>query len=94
MLYATGEISETTKDGINCFNLVPEIVKLAEDDNVKGLVLRVNSPGGSVFGSSEIAEALQYFKSKKNPLQCLWAIMPPQEDTGFQLTQSVYLPIP
>ena len=67
VLYATGEISETTKDGINCFNLVPEIVKLAEDDNVKGLVLRVNSPGGSVFGSSEIAEALQYFKSKKKP---------------------------
>ncbi len=67
VLYATGEISETTKDGINCFNLVPEIVKLAEDDNVKALVLRVNSPGGSVFGSSEIAEALQYFKSKKKP---------------------------
>ncbi len=67
VLYATGEISETGNDGINCFNLVPVIVKLADDDNVKGLVLRVNSPGGSVFGSAEIAEALQYFKSKKKP---------------------------
>lgn len=67
VLYATGEISENTKNGINCFDLVPEIVKLADDENVKGLVLRVNSPGGSVFGSAEIAEALQYFKSKKKP---------------------------
>lgn len=67
VLYATGEISETAENGINCFKLVPEIVKLADDDNVKGLVLRVNSPGGSVFGSAEIAEALQYFKSKKKP---------------------------
>ncbi len=65
VLYATGEISETTQTGINCFKLVPEIVKLADNENIKALVLRVNSPGGSVFGSSEIAEALQYFKSKK-----------------------------
>ena len=65
VLYATGEISEGSESGINCFKLVPEIVKLADDDNVKALVLRVNSPGGSVFGSAEIAEALQYFKSKK-----------------------------
>lgn len=65
VLYATGEISETSEDGINCYKLVPQIIELADDDNVKGLVLRVNSPGGSVFGSAEIAEALQYFKSKK-----------------------------
>ncbi len=65
VLYATGDIAETANAGINCFKLVPEIVKLADDDNVKALVLRVNSPGGSVFGSAQIAEALQYFKSKK-----------------------------
>jgi len=64
VLYAVGDIQEESPDGINCKNLVPEIVSLAEDENVKGLVLRVNSPGGSVFGSSEIAEALNYFKSK------------------------------
>lgn len=67
VLYATGEISEAAGAGINCHKMVPQIIKLADDDNVKALVLRVNSPGGSVFGSSEIAEALQYFKSKKKP---------------------------
>ncbi len=65
VLYAVGEISEEGESGINCYKLVPEIVKLADDENVKALVLRVNSPGGSVFGSAEIAEALNYFKSKK-----------------------------
>ncbi|MDE5996915.1 MAG: signal peptide peptidase SppA, partial [Muribaculaceae bacterium] len=31
------------------------------------LVLRVNSPGGSVFGSEQIGEALDYFTSKGKP---------------------------
>lgn len=68
VLYATGEIAEGSKTGINCYDLVPQIIKLADDDNVKAMVLRVNSPGGSVFGSQEIAEALSYFQSKKKPI--------------------------
>lgn len=67
VLYAEGEIQEATEGGINCHKLVPVIVKLADDDDVKALVLRVNSPGGSVFGSQQIAEALNYFKSKGKP---------------------------
>lgn len=67
VLYATGEIMENTKSGIDCYKLVPQITELAEDDNVKALVLRVNSPGGSVFGSDQIGEALDYFKSKGKP---------------------------
>lgn len=67
VLFAEGEIREGSKTGINCEVLVPVITKLADDDNVKGLVLRVNSPGGSVFGSDLIGEALNYFKSKGKP---------------------------
>lgn len=67
VLYATGEISETTSAGINCFDLVPVILDLAENDDVKGLVLRVNSPGGSVFGSEQIADALKQFKKTGKP---------------------------
>ena len=44
------------------------IVRLADDEKVKGLVLRVNSPGGSVYGSTQIGEALDYFQSKGKPL--------------------------
>ena len=68
VLYATGEIQDGASTGINFEKLVPVIVKLAEDENVKGLVLRVNSPGGSVFGSSQIGEALDYFQKKGKPL--------------------------
>lgn len=68
VLYAVGEIAETETAGINCEKLVPVITKLADDDAVKGMVLRVNSPGGSVFGSAEIADALSYFQSKGKKL--------------------------
>lgn len=67
VLFAEGEIREGAKTGINCEVLVPVITKLADDDNIKGLVMRVNSPGGSVFGSDLIGEALNYFKSKGKP---------------------------
>lgn len=68
VLYATGEIMEGNKAGIDCATLVPIITELADNDKVEGLVLRVNSPGGSVFGSEQIGEALDYFKSTGKPL--------------------------
>lgn len=68
VLYAVGEINDVSQDGINYHNLVPVITELADDDNVKGMVLRVNSPGGSAFGSDQIGEALDYFQSKGKPL--------------------------
>lgn len=69
VLYATGEIVDGGGSGtINYQKLVPIIIKLAENDKVKGMVLRVNSPGGAVFGSKQIADALDYFQSKGKKL--------------------------
>lgn len=68
VLYATGEIVDGASTGINYQKLVPITTQLADDDKIKGLVLRVNSPGGSAFGSDQIGEALDYFQSKKKPL--------------------------
>ena len=68
VLYAVGDIAEFDGAGIYCEKLVPIITRLADNENVKGLVLRVNSPGGSVFGSEQIGEALDYFKSKGKKL--------------------------
>ncbi len=68
VLFACGEIADGNSNQINYEDLVPVIVELADNDNVKGLVLRVNSPGGSVFGSDQIGEALDYFKSKGKTL--------------------------
>lgn len=68
VLFATGEISDTGNEGIVGDVFVKEIVKLADDDNVKGMVLRVNSPGGSAFASEQIGEALDYFRRQGKTL--------------------------
>lgn len=68
VLYAVGEIVDGADTGIDYQKLVPIITDLADDDNVKGMILRVNSPGGSAFGSDQIGEALDYFQSKGKTL--------------------------
>lgn len=68
VLFALGEISDSGDEGIVGDKMVDDIIDLADDDNVAGLVFRVNSPGGSAFASEQIWEALEYFKSQGKPL--------------------------
>lgn len=66
VLYASGEIfSGEGYDGIYSVNLIKEIKKLAKNKEVKAVVLRVNSPGGSANASDEILFELQELKKKK-----------------------------
>ena len=67
VLYATGDITDNDGNGIVGERMVPEIIALADDDDVRALVLRVNSGGGSAFASEQIWEALEYLKSKAKP---------------------------
>lgn len=62
VLYACGEITDEEGDGIVAADIVPEILDLADDDDLDGLILYVNSPGGSAFASEQIWEALQQWK--------------------------------
>ncbi len=63
ILYAEGEIFDSGNEGIVGDKLVKEIDGITDDaDNLAGLILRVNSPGGSAFASEQIWEALQHFK--------------------------------
>ena len=66
--YAFGNIVDYGTQGISAEQMVPDIVELADDDDIKAMVLRVNSGGGSAFASEQIWEALQYFKSKGKKL--------------------------
>ena len=73
VVYAVGEIDGTssmgaTEEGIDSERLSKVIHKLMDDDNVKGMVLRVNSPGGSAFGSEQIWKAVEDFKSTGKPV--------------------------
>lgn len=63
VLYAVGSITDDGTSGIVASDLVPEILRLAKDENVAGMVLRVNSPGGSAFASEQIWKALEDFKT-------------------------------
>lgn len=67
VLFAVGDIVDTGEGGIVGDVMTPEIIRLADDEHVKGLVLRVNSGGGSAFASEQIWEALEYFKSTGKP---------------------------
>lgn len=54
--YAYGEIDNTTStdEGIDSKKVCRDLRKLREDETVKAVVLRVNSPGGSAYGSEQI----------------------------------------
>ena len=54
--YAYGEIdnSTSTDEGIDSKKVCRDLRKLREDETVKAVVLRVNSPGGSAYGSEQI----------------------------------------
>ncbi len=56
-LIATGETTEARR-------VIPRLEKAFEDDNVKGIVLRLNTPGGSPVQSSEIFNAIRDLKEE------------------------------
>lgn len=62
--YASGDITVSDSEGIASDRVVPDILDLAEDEDIKALVLRVNSGGGSAYASEQIWHALEVFKSK------------------------------
>ena len=67
VLYATGDIVDDGNEGIVGSKMVPEIIDLANDKDVAGVVLRVNSGGGSAFASEQIWEAFEYLKKRGKP---------------------------
>ena len=68
--YAYGDIVNTPSSGISSEEIASSVVirdleELAEDDDVKAVVLRVNSGGGSAYASEQIWHQVMNIKSKK-----------------------------
>lgn len=68
--YAYGEItggssSSSTEATINPTKVIKDLRKLKDDEDVKAVVLRVNSPGGSAYGSEQIWYAVSELKKEK-----------------------------
>ena len=70
IVVAEGEIGDGRAPAgkIGGISTSERIRKAADDQDVKAIVLRVNSPGGSVFGSELIREQLQIAKDKGKPV--------------------------
>ncbi len=67
VVYAEGEINDSKSDDgvVGGEAFVKIIQKLEKEEDVKGVVLRVNSPGGSAFASEQIYHELKKLKLKK-----------------------------
>lgn len=66
ILYAEGSItSGSGTDGITDKRYVKEIEKIRKNKNIKAVVFRVNSPGGSAFASEQIWKAIEDLKLEK-----------------------------
>ncbi len=68
--YATGEIvnessSMLSDEAIVGSKVIKDLRKLKDNEDVKAVVLRVNSPGGSAFASEQIWHAVKELKTEK-----------------------------
>ncbi len=58
-----GIISGAAQDGYNLVDLIKDQLKrAAEDEHVKAVLLKVNSPGGEVLASDDIYRAIEQFQ--------------------------------
>ena len=65
VLYVVGEIDSNAAGEMDSEKIVRELNRLADNDDVKAVVLRVNSPGGSAFGSEQMWFAAKQLRARK-----------------------------
>ena len=67
IVYANGQVYDGrgTDDNIYGYTLSETLREVAEDDDIKSVVLRVNSPGGSALASDVIWREVERLKEKK-----------------------------
>lgn len=68
VLYAEGQIVDEGAEGIVEGKILKTIKKIYKDDNVKAVVFRVNSPGGSADASEQIWHAMKMLQDKGLPV--------------------------
>jgi len=68
VLYAEGDITESSGDGIVGEDVVETISEILKEDDVRAVVLRVNSGGGSAYASEQIHHALTLIREAGLPL--------------------------
>jgi len=67
VLYCNGEIvsGKSSEGNIGSVNICEELKKIRKDENIKALVLRINSPGGSALASDVMWREIELLKKEK-----------------------------
>ncbi|MCD7971711.1 MAG: signal peptide peptidase SppA [Candidatus Azobacteroides sp.] len=65
VMYAVNGIDDGSSNGVKSGILIKDLIKLRDNEDVKAVVLRINSPGGSAYGSEQIWNAIREVKAKK-----------------------------
>lgn len=58
--------SFVTEGVVYGYDVKEELIKLAEEPDVDGIILEVNSPGGTIFGTQAIVDGVKAYKEKTN----------------------------
>lgn len=65
LIEARGTIGGDPQSGMDTEKVLKQLKKAEKDDDIKAVVLRVDSPGGAVAPSQEIHDAIKRLKGKK-----------------------------
>lgn len=68
IVYAEGGIDLGETNGVNTAELVEDLTDIQKDEKIKAVVLRVNSPGGSAYGSEQVWAAIEAIKAAGKPV--------------------------
>lgn len=68
VVYAEGEITDDSGDGIVGKDMIKTLSKVLKNKDVKAMVFRVNSPGGSAYASEQIWHAVRLIQEAGIPV--------------------------
>ncbi len=68
IVYAEGGIDMGDGTGVNTAKLVEDLTLIENNNDIVAVVLRVNSPGGSAYGSEQVWAAIEGIKATGKPV--------------------------
>lgn len=79
------DLSGVIQSGSGSDFVISDLKAAGEDPAVKGVILSVNSPGGSVYVSEQIAKEIKNLKAKNIPVYSVMREMQPSLSSQFIL---------
>lgn len=61
-----GQLGLFSAGYVSGYDIKKKLIQAAEDDEIAGVLLEVNSPGGTIYGSRAIADGVAFYKEKTN----------------------------